>query len=479
LNLERKDSAGTRLINLFCSPYRGRRVFGHERPEEWARFQAYCIQDVVALQDVRRKLKGWPSTFERDLWYVDQRINDRGLRVDLDMARAAVKAAQANAEEAEHELIELTGVKNPNSIQQLMKWLIDNDCPLADLKAETVAIALEAPFPKTIIRVLELRQELALVASNKYIAALRSVSTDGRLRGQFKFHGAHTGRWSSSGVQLHNLPRQSDPREAEAILDLALGLGAPPEMLKSLVRPMFLGPFTISDLAGIEARILAWLAGQQWVLDAVAAGRDIYEETAKRMGGMTRQQGKVAVLALGYQGAVGSMRNMGYGGRADPKSDAQIRIIVDRWREANPKIVQFWYNLERAFRSGGKAGRIIVEAQDKERRILLPSGRKLYYHNVTAGQRLTYRHIRGYQEETYGGRLTENVTQAVARDVLADAMIRLDREGYPIVAHIHDEAVVESDAVEEIRAIMKTGPAWAAGLPLDASADYVQRYTKG
>lgn len=475
LGAEPKDSAGTRLINLFCKPYRGRRVMPDERPEKWAEFVEYCRQDVVALQDIRRRLPDWPKdTIEEDLWYADQRINDRGIKTDIALARKAVEAAKQNTRDAENEVVEITGVDNPNSVQQLSAWISNRYMELPDLTAETVKATLTMPtLPDDVRRVLELRQELALVASRKYDAALRGCSADGRLRGQFSFHAAHTGRWSSRGVQLHNLPRQSDPREEAGILDLMHDLGASPQMLKSLVRPMFLGPFTISDFSAIEARVLAWLAGEQWVLDAFEAGRDIYVETAERMGGLTRQQGKVAVLALGYQGAVGSLRVMGGQG-----TDDQLMSLVRKWRKANPRIVKFWEHLEATFRHGGKIGRLTVEAEDNKRVIYLPSGRGLHYHDVSTGSRLRYRHVQGYREDTYGGRLTENVTQAVARDLLADALLRLDQAGYYVVGHVHDEVIVESDDSEGIRTIMKNAPAWADGLPLDASADLSERYTK-
>lgn len=602
LGVTPKDTAGTRLINLFCKPYRGKRVMAHQKPIQWKEFGAYCRQDVSTLQEVRQKLPGWPSEFERELWYVDQRINDRGIRVDLAMARMAHEAAEANTVEAEREVIRISGVENPGSTKQLGIWTASRDAPMQNWQALTVSnMLMRSDLSEDVRNVLELRQELALVTSNKYIAALRSVSCDGRLRGQFVFHAAHTGRWSSRGVQLHNLAKKSFVREDEdgeeitdwgtinaKILDLLLGLGAAPEELKKLVRPMFLVDGTISDLSAIEARILAWLSGEQWVLDAFLTGRDLYVETAERMGGgMGRPEGKIAVLAAGYQGSVGSFRNMGYGGRQCPfdgikqikvkdprtgreyekvfedvvehgraflentdvgyasseaiedfltkarkkrmpiediesairghlaevardpehKCDVGIKKIVNAWREANDHIRQFWYELERKFLDGGVVGtgKITVEVWNgmrngrrfSHRRVHLPSGRVLTYRDVRKSTRvdpetgedevddygrkrlhLSYRHVQGYRDYTYGGRLTENVTQAVARDILADAMIRLDQAGYPMVAHIHDEVVVESQDKGGIREVMRTGPAWAEGLPLDASADITARYTK-
>jgi DNA polymerase len=537
LGADPKDSAGERLINLFCKPRkvprqkRWVRVMPSQRPEQWKEFRDYCAQDVVTLKDVRRRLPGWPSGFERELWYVDQRINDRGLRVDLPLARKAIGVAKDNDEALKREVIEITGIENPVSTQQLGKWCADVGFPMENWQARTVEDGLaraNAYGRDDVRRVLELRQELALVAHRKYEAVLRGVSVDGRLRGQFVFHAAHTGRWSSRGVQVHNLPRLAFERRDEdgekvydetaeraAILDLMHDLGGTPETLKKLVRPMFILDGTTSDFSAIEARVLAWLAGEEWVLRAFEEGRDLYVETASRMGGMTRQQGKIAVLACGYQGSVGSMRNMGYGGWPCPwdirdsairrarmaardkgeatvdetndeprvqseghKCNDEIQVIVDAWRAANPRIVNYWKRLEQAFRNGGKAGRVTVLARGSQRRVVLPSGRTLYYHQVSTGQRVSYRHVQGYREVTYGGRLTENVTQAAARDLLGHALINLDRAGYPLVGHVHDEALAESKDTEGIRDIMKDGPAWAEGLPLDASADILYRYRK-
>jgi hypothetical protein len=586
LRLTPKDSAGTRLINLFSKPYRGKRVYADQKPEQWEEFREYCRQDVLTMREARHAMPGWPKDgFERDLWYVDQRINDRGMRVDLDLARGAVTVAKRNTEQFEQEVIEITGVDNPGSTAQLGRWCEDQGFTLPNWQKESVAEArLNSQIPPHIDRVLELRQELALVAHRKFEAAMRGVSMDGRLRGQFMYHAAHTGRWSSRGVQVHNLARlafeykdeEGEKHYDDLLEDLVLYLitregDASPEDLKKSVRPMFLLDGVSSDFSAIEARVLAWLAGEDWVLEAFIEGRDLYVETADRMGGgMGRPEGKIAVLAAGYQGSVGSFRNMGYGGRRCPldltkalpkkgscedfaatdrvyseflhqyggseqvnvtaverfyrtargrlgedalllslhrhmdekrrdpnhKCDIEIREIVTAWRDANPAIRQFWYDLERVFWTGGGLGLIRVEKRGEGARfVFLPSGRVLKYYGVhkravrkndpetgeeipETKQQLYYRHIQGYSEKTYGGRLTENVTQAVARDLLADALLRLHRAGYPIVGHVHDEALIESDDAEGIRAIMRTGPSWAKGLPLDASATYLERYRK-
>jgi DNA polymerase len=334
LKTEQKDSAGTRLINLFCKPYRGKRVMPEQKPEQWEEFKQYCGQDVVTMQSIRNhpRFPGWPMDgFERQLWYVDQRINDRGMRMDLDIARAATEVAKENNAELERQFIEITGIENPNSGPQVNAWLEEAEYPLPNLQAPTIADALTMPdLPDKVEKALELRQELALVAHRKFEAVLRGVSCDGRLRGQFMYHAAHTGRWTSRGVQVHNLPRlsfedkdpetgekfYSDELEQNAIDHLLMLDIADPVTLKKMVRPMILLDGVTSDFSAIEARVLAWLAGEDWVTQAFVEGRDLYVETAERMGGgMGRPEGKIAVLAAGYQGSVGSFRNMGYGGR--------------------------------------------------------------------------------------------------------------------------------------------------------------------
>ena len=524
---EQKDTAGTRLINLFSKPVKGRRVMPQERPEDWEAFRRYGSQDVEALRTVHRRLGGFQTVQERVLYTVDQLVNDRGIRADLALARKAVAAAEANRAAALEQMRALTGVDNPNSTEQLHTWLRAHGLRLDDMTADTIEETLEDQSLDPVIReVLELRQIVALVAAQKYQAIVRGISADGRLRGQFRFLGAHTGRWSGRGVQLQNLPRltlkpealedagitpeaakEMEDEEVQAITDaytrvvlqgLALGRGATPHELKALVRPMFVGPLTeedptrlgISDYAAIEARAIAWEAGEEWALEAFRAGRDIYTETAKRMGNLSRQQGKVAVLALGYQGAVGSLRVMGAQG-----SDAALRRLVDQWREANPAIVRFWRDLDRTFRTGGTAGEVSVVKAGRDRHILLPSGRWLVYKDVrftteegpygprTRASFWDYRKAygRGARIATYGGRLAENVTQAISRDVLAEAMIRLERAGFRTVGHVHDEVIVElrnPDSLPEVKALMCVAPAWAQDFPMDTSGFITDRYRK-
>lgn len=486
LGAEPKDAAGTHLINWFCKPdpKTGKRRRPEDHPEKWRKFCDYCLQDVRTLVGVWERLPGWPTSAERRLWVVDQKINDRGIRVDVDLARAAVEVGGENRAEQIRESVEITGLDNPNSVQQLTGWLEGEGVRVPNLQAATVSDLVDRLDDGPARRVLEIRQELALAAEKKYAAALAAVSADGRFRGGFKFYGAHTGRWSGQKIQLQNMPRAQVAHEGAAIFDLLNGFGASPAALKALLRAMLLGPFTVVDYSAIEARIIAWLAGEEWVLQAFREGRDIYVETAKRMGeGLTRQDGKVAVLALGFGGSLGALRNMG---GENLGTDAQLDRMVAQYRRANPMIVAFWRDLERSFWRGGQAGRITVERDGRTRHVVLPSGRSLVYHGVRrikdeyGRPQLAFADPRGMFTKTYGGRLAENVTQGGARDVLAAALVRLDDRGYPVVGHVHDEAIVDGDwDVDEIARVMCEPELWMAGLPLSAEGFVCERYRKG
>lgn len=489
LGAEPKDGAGKDLIRWFCQPARnGKRRLPEDHPEKWAAFVEYCRQDVDTMRDMHKRLLAkhgaWPTEQERQVWIADQRVNDRGVTVDLELAAHAVEAASANTEEAKAEARAITGVENPNSPAQLLGWF---GGLLPDLKAGTVRDALARDdLTADQRRVLELRQGMALTAHKKFQVALDAASPDGRLRGGFRFFGAHTGRWAGCGLQFQNMPRAGFSSEVEqdaALLDLRLGLGADPHTLKALVRPMLVGPFTVCDYSAIEARVVAWLAGEEWALEAFAEGRDIYVETANRMGGgMGRKEGKVAVLALGYNGGVGSLRAMGgdaLGG------EAVLQRIVDQWRGANRNIVRLWGRLERAFYYGGQAGdRLTVEADGSDRLVRLPSGRAVVYHQVRAGRdgRLSFQDPKlRWRTETYGGRLVENVTQAVARDVLGAALVRLVDEGHRVVSHVHDEVIVEAapgSTVQAVHDVMVRPLDWSEGLPLEAAGYVCNRYRK-
>lgn len=508
LGAEEKDSAGTRLINIFSKPNRkGERTLPEDKPVEWLDFIAYCEQDVYTLIDVDRRLGDWPTEMEQQVFLADQAINDRGIRIDVPMARRAVGVALQNQEWQREAITMLAGVDNPNSQPQMMAWMREEGLPADNLRKETVATLLEGDLTPVQREVLTLRQDLALVASKKYATALESVLPDDRLRGSFKFFGAHTGRWAGRGTQLQNLPREQLETEADtlaAIEKLHREGQADAHTLKALVRAMFTGPFTVVDYSAIEARVVAWLAGEQWALDAFAEGRDIYVETAERMSTPThplgRYEGKVAVLALGYNGGTNSLRAMGADG-----DDAALQRLVDQWRRTNPRIVRLWQRLGDAFGDTGDAGPLLSVTEDEDHmgrvvRMHLPSGRAITYHGVRweryrvtdpkTGRQKTkegwrYADPRNPFNDrmrigTYGGRLTENATQAVARDIMAEALVRLEDNGFRVVGHVHDEILVEGEHdVDVIADIMTQVPDWAAGLPVSGEGFTCERYRKG
>lgn len=497
LGAEDKDKAGTRLINLFSKTDRyGQRRTAEDEPERWAEFVDYCRQDVDTLVDVHHRLPPWPHESERRMWVVDQLINDRGIKADLPLANWALTEDNANRARAEHDLRKLLGIENANSVQQLGRALKEIGLDLPNLRVDTVKEALQREdLDDTQRQALQLRAQIALTAAKKYLAILNGANEDGRLRGQFKFYGAHTGRWSGRGVQLQNLPRAELRHPQSVILDSQLGLRAPAQDLKALIRQTFVGPFVVSDYSAIEARVLAWVADEKWALEAFEKGRDIYVETAERMGGLTRQQGKVAVLALGYQGGANSLFHMGAQGTTEELNDLKVA-----WRKANRKIVRLWADLDNAFGEGGTAGRLRVEVSGKNRRLHLPSGRYLTYRNVrhetwrvTDDEGQT-RIKKGWRfdgmlgrTDTYGGRLSENAVQAISRDVLADLMDRLQRAGAAVVGHVHDEVLLDAPGGHEDREEllarvvqeMSVGPDWAKGLPLAAEGFITDRYRKG
>lgn len=487
LGVEAKDSAGTRLINTFSKLNRGRRIMPEDKPEAWEEFKDYCVQDVRTLVQCHDAMTDLRTRVEKHVYIIDQRINDRGIQIDTDLAERAVQQADVNTERQREEFTLLTGVDNPGSVKQVMEWFVSDGYPLPDLTKETVALHLGRTGDPVRDRVLELRQDLALAANRKYVSALGMACRDGRVRGTLKYHGAHTGRWSGRGVQLQNLPSLSftdedgewdEAAETDALDRLMGGVQVDATTLKRLVRPMFLGPFTVADYSAIEARVLAWLAGEAWALKAFLDGQDIYVAQAKRLGpGYTRKEGKVAVLALGYQGAVNSLRAMGAEG-----TDEELVTLVKAWRKANRRIVNFWYQMDEMFWDGGRVGRFVrVEVDGSDRHIVLPSGRRLIYRKVrqNADKKLSFYDPRGFRQDTYGGRLTENVTQAVARDVLAEAILRLEKSGIPVVAHVHDEVLAETEDLDTVIRLMNTSPRWADGLPIGTEGFVTNRYRKG
>ena len=497
LGVTEKDSAGTKLVKLFTVPNKdGSWNDETTHPMEWLDFIAYCEQDVGTMVEVHQKLGDFPTPVERQVWVADQRINDRGMRIDRELCTLAAKMVESNKVADKEEFRELTGVDNPGSVQQVMRWCEEVGMPLPNLQAQTIQDALDDPLTDPVhVRVLELRQDLALAAGGKFGAALDVVSPDDRIRGGFRFFGAHTGRWSGQRVQPQNLPRATVPNPEAAILDLKLGMDVDSHTLKALVRSMFVGPISVVDYASIEARVVAWIANEEWALEAFRDGRDIYVETANRMSTpsnqLTRFQGKVAVLALGYNGGTASLRAMGAEG-----TDEELRRLVMVWRKANARIVKLWETMQDAVGEGGRVGpHVKITRRGQDMKIHLPSGRAIHYHGVRweryaviderTGRKVIKEGWRyndpkrgGARIGTYGGRLTENVTQAIARDILAEALVRLEEHGYPTVGHVHDEAIVESTELEQISKLMTQVPRWGRGLPIDGEGYLADRYRK-
>lgn len=535
LHVEEKDSAGTALIQLFCVPSKktGRASTPEEHPEEWAAFCRYAVQDVDTMVEVYTALTtrygGFPKG-EREVWNADQRINDRGILVDAELAVRCMDIAAVVKDMHLQRMGVISGLANPNSTAQVLSWLrlrlvqarvLDNrsDPPVfkdtgasfkSVDKASVAYLLSRTDLPRDVRTFLEERAASNAASVAKFKAMTNRLGADNRVRGTIQYFGAHTGRWAGRGVQLQNLPSVTagDDEKTQAFVDRVMNEPAENfsiSELKPLIRGALKAPdgqtLTVCDYSAIEARVLAWLAGEEWVLEAFRAGRDIYIETAARMFHVPyeeakplRKKGKVAVLALGYGGGINALKAMGADG-----TDAELEEIKQTYRAANPRIAKFWADMDRAMRNrSGRVGEYITVHPKANGlvTIKLPSGRELFYH------KLHFRTVAKFDKEvealhfldpkshravipTYGGRLTENVTQAVARDVLAHALVNLDRENVPVVAHVHDEVIAEGGVtIERMKELMGAGPGnplappWADGLPLAAEGYYCARYRK-
>ena len=519
-----KMGEGKNLIRYFSLPAKPTKANGgRERnlpehaPDDWETFKAYCKRDVEVELAITKRLEKMPMPAEEWHYYWDdQRINDRGVRIDDALAAGAVRADTEGRAETLERMRELTGVDNPASVTQLLTWLHAQGLQIDSLAKADVAAALEGAHGD-VAEVLALRQEMAKSSVKKYERMLACRCPDGRAHGLLQFMGpGRPGRWAGRLVQVQNLPRQSIS-DLEAAADLVRTghadmletlWGSAPQVLSELIRAAFVAEpgsrFLVADYSAIEARTIAWLAGEQWVLDLFEAGGDIYCETGARMFRQVvekhsplRQRAKVAVLACGYQGGVGALKTMG--GEKLGLSEEEMADIVAAWRAANPKIAQLWWDINAAaiavIKDGGTraVGRIRL-AHDKGALIItLPSGRPLVYpsprigENRFGGESITHMGVGVNRKwgriETYGGKLTENIVQATARDILAHAIARLERSGYPVVMHIHDEVVTEvpegRGSVEELCALMSQAPPWADGLPLAAEGFESTYYRKG
>ncbi len=527
-----KDTAGKNLIRYFSVPCKPTKVNGgrtrnlpHHAPDKWQQFKAYNKQDVEVERTIRKVIEKYPvPENEWELWALDQKINDTGVRLDTVLVQQALKCDAEYAARLEAEAKELTGLENPNSPVQLTGWLKEQGLIVDNgLGKDFIPQLLDqAQGDEDVTRMLELRKEMSKTSTKKYEAMERAMCSDDRARGLLQFCGANrTWRWAGRLIQVQNLPQNKIPdlgvarqllREGE-FEAIELLFGSPPFVLSQLIRTAFIPSegcrFIVSDFAAIEARVIAWLAGESWRMKVFQSHGKIYEASASQMfhvpieeitkGNPLRQKGKIAELALGYGGSVGALEAMGalkMGLDADELPD-----LVTAWRRANPKIVKFWWDVDKAAMAAVRDHRTIriqygitFSYQDGYMFIKLPSGRKLAYvkPQIREGKfgrpALTYEGMDQVKKtweriDTYGPKLVENIVQAVARDCLAVNMIRLDNAGYDIRMHVHDEVILDvpntdTEALTEVNEMMSQYIDWAPGLPLRADGYETEFYKK-
>ena len=521
---KQKMNEGKALIKYFSIPCKQTKTNGmrtrnlpHHDLEKWSTFKEYNKRDVETEMAIKKKLSAFPIPHsEWENYWIDQNINDRGILIDEVLVDSAIKLDEILRDENMDRAIELTGLENPNSPLQLKEWLNKKGLEIDSLAKKDVESALKNT-EGDIKEVLELRQELSKSSVRKYDAMKNVKGKDNRARGLIQFYGANrTGRYSGRLIQVQNLRRNNlkDLELARSLVKnrdyetMEILYESPSDILSQLIRTAFIPKdgtrFIISDFSAIEARVLAWLAGEQWVLDAFENGEDIYCRTASRMFGMPvekhgvnghlRQKGKIATLACGYQGALGALKAMG--GIEMGLSEDELQSIVDSWREANPNIVSLWWDIDsvvkRVVKTRGKEEykNLVISYEKGILFIELPSKRRLAYPkakigtNRFGGESVVYEGIvvgnKWDKIESYGGKFVENIVQAIARDILAEAMMRLEKKGFNIVMHIHDEVVIESDSssIEEVNQIMSLLPSWAPGLILDADGFESEFYKK-
>ena len=523
---EQKMKEGKDLIKYFCVPCKPTKANGGRMrnlpchaPEKWELFKTYCKRDVDVEKSIRRKLHNFPiPESEMELYRLDQRINDRGVLVDMGLVEQAIACERLHKEIVTKRAYELTGLENPNSVAQLKGWLGDMGMEAESLSKKAVAEMI-AETDGEVEELLRLRLMLAKTSVKKYEAIERSACSDGRVHGMLMFYGANrSGRWSGKNVQLHNLPKNYLP-DLELARDLVkqgrfedieLLYDSTPNVLSELIRTAFIPKqgcrFVVADFSAIEARVLAWLSGEQWRLDVFTSHGKIYEASASSMfhvpmeeitkGSTLRQKGKLAELGLGFGGAAGALISMGALDMG--LTEEELPPLVAAWRKANPHITQFWWDVDAAAikavteKQKTKVGKIIFEYKSGILFITLPSGRKLSYVkprmavNKFGRDGLTYEGISENKKwsriETYGPKLVENIVQGTARDLLAEAMLRVEKKGYPIVMHCHDEIIAEvpegTGSVDEMCEIMAVQPEWAEGLPLRADGFECRFYKK-
>lgn len=547
---KKKLTTGKALIRYFCVPCKPSNANGNRTrnlprhdPAKWALFKEYNGQDVVTEMEIDHRLSAFPvPAFVQKQWETDLMMNARGVAADMEMVSGALVIGATVKSQLMAEARQLSGLDNPNSIKQLARWLTeatDSDAEITSVTKENVATMLKQPQPANVQRMLEIRQELGKTSTKKYDALETCIADDGRVRGLLQFYGANrTGRWAGRLVQVQNLPRTYThplPPARQLVKDrnidgLRLMYGSINDTLSQLIRTAFVAtPGNVlidADFSAIEARVISWLAGQEWRLEVFRTHGKIYEASASQMFHVPiekikkgnpeyalRQRGKVAELALGYQGGVSAMRRMDTGHNLDDLSDDEVKGIVDRWRETNSMIRDLWNIVDSAavtVITNGGAQTIRSETTDavitlaceldvitgtRYMTILLPSGRKLYYPSPEIGvnrwgnpsvsymgQNQTTK--RWERVETYGGKLVENIVQAIARDCLAIAIENLEAQGLHVVFHIHDEVVIDTPAwadedimLDTVTKIMTKPIPWAQMLPLNADG-WVDKYFK-
>ncbi len=539
---KRKLGIGAALIRKFCVPQKPDkahplpwRLRPEDEPEKWELFKTYCMQDVATEREIKRRLSRWPMPArEQLLWELTTEANAEGVGVDRDLVRAALEVGETEQARMIAEAKEISGLDNPKSVQQLMKWLnaeleTDDETEITDLRKTTVAELLKTGVDSPqAARMLELRQLMSKTSTKKYDALEAAVCDDGRVRGMMFYYGANrTGRWAGRIVQPQNLPQNHldslafarERVKARDIEMIKVCWGSVPDTLSQLIRTAFIPRrgklYAVADYSAIEARVVAWLAGETWVLDAFEAGKDIYCATASQMFGVLvekhgenahlRQRGKVATLALGYGGGENALIAMGALRMGIPEED--LPEIKQKWRRANPSICRLWRDYEDAALDVVRVGaperlpHSVTFAREGDPAtgqdfltIRLPTGRKLFYahpflapaKNFPDRDSLHYYSVNQTTKkwaptDTWGGKLVENVTQAVARDCLAETLLRLRRIGLTAVFHVHDEVIVEVDREEQLQDVLDIMAApldWAPGLPLKGAGFTCEYYQK-
>ncbi len=528
---KQKMKEGKALIQYFCKPCKATKVNkGRTRNlpihdmEKWNKFKEYCKQDVVVEREIRNKLSKYKTT-EREikLWYLDQRINDTGIKVDTELIENAIECDKRYTEKLTKEAIKITGLNNPNSLAQLKKWLSDKvGFEITSLTKESIPEILKQVDDENVVRTLELRKLMSKTSIKKYEAMKLAKGNDNRVRGLLQFYGANrTGRWAGRLVQVQNLPQNhiEDLDLARNLLKegdfdlIELLYDSVPDVLSQLIRTAFIPSeghrFIVSDFSAIEARVIAWLAGEKWRLDVFNSHGKIYEASASQMfkvpiesikkGDPLRQKGKISELALGYGGSIGALTSMG--AIKMGLDEDELQPLVTTWRNANPNITKFWWDVDKAAKKAIK-DRTIVKLQHGIKFIYnpgvlfieLPSGRRLSYlrpkiepHTTFSGDKITYEGMEQTSKQwkridTYGPKLVENIVQATARDCLREAMFNVTDAGYSIVMHVHDELVIDVDkkggSLEEVNIIMGKEISWAKGLPLKADGYECDYYKK-